>query len=315
MFPGFSISLQRVLSICSCMEQISVRENALSILAPAKINLSLLIAGRRPDGFHEVETLMAKVDWYDEILIQPGREAAVELICEGPYWAPAERENLVYRAAQQLLESSGSRADVSITLRKNVPAGTGLGSASSDAAATLMGLNQYLGAGLSKKHLSALAAELGSDVCFFLNGPLAFCTGKGEKIEKIHDNFEFLAVLIVPNLSVSTKTVYDNYSHDAALYAKLSAQINRYIKKKRIDLAVRMCANMLQESCFDLVKSLAELREKVKSLGVGPCCLSGSGSAMFCVIESGNEQKAVECKRKIEDETGCMSIVVRNNRW
>ncbi|MHC4540257.1 MAG: 4-(cytidine 5'-diphospho)-2-C-methyl-D-erythritol kinase, partial [Planctomycetota bacterium] len=80
-------------------EQITAVEGGLLVLAPAKINLSLLIAGKRPDGFHEVETIMAKVTWYDEILIQAGRKPGVELICKGPHWAPKDRENLVHQAA------------------------------------------------------------------------------------------------------------------------------------------------------------------------------------------------------------------------
>ena len=79
-------------------EQITTVGDGLLLLAPAKINLSLLIAGKRPDGFHEIETIMAKIDWYDEILIQPGRQTGIELICNGPHWAPAGKENLVHQA-------------------------------------------------------------------------------------------------------------------------------------------------------------------------------------------------------------------------
>lgn len=297
------------------MEQMSIHNDALSVLAPAKINLSLLIAGKRPDGFHEIETLMAKVDWYDEILIQPGARAGIELLCEGPCWAPTGEDNLVYQAARLLLKDSRPDVDVRIILRKNIPAGTGLGSASSDAAATLMGLNHYCKCHLDERRLLTLAAQLGSDVSFFLNGPLAFCTGKGEKIKKINDAFHFMALLILPNISVSTKKVYKNYVHRPDLYRKLSAQINLYLEKKRIDLVAKMCTNMLQESCFDLQERLAELRETVESLGLGPCCLSGSGSAMFCLFESKDERKAIRCKRSIEKQTGCGSIIVRNNNW
>ena len=297
------------------MEQISIHKDGLSILAPAKINLSLLVAGKRPDGFHELETLMAKVDWYDEILIHPGRKAGVEFICEGPCWAPTGEDNLVYQAAKLLLKQCQVSGDIRVTLRKNIPAGTGLGSASSDAAATLIGVNRYLRLNLDVRQLFACAATLGSDVSFFLNGPLAFCTGKGEKIEPLNEIFHFLALLILPNISVSTKMVYKHYVHNPALYQKLSAQIKHYIKEKKIDLVVRMCTNMLQESCFKLENSLAELRETVESLDIGPCCLSGSGSAVFCIFEKGDARRAIQSKRKIEQQTGCESIIVRNNNW
>ena len=132
-------------------EQITTVGDGLSVLAPAKINLSLLIAGKRPDGFHEIETIMAKIDWYDEILIQPGRQTGIELTCRGSNWAPAGEDNLVYIAAENLLDSCGLTPDVRITLTKYIPAGTGLGSASSDAAATLAGINHYFKLGLDQK--------------------------------------------------------------------------------------------------------------------------------------------------------------------
>ena len=123
-------------------EQFESVGEGLLIRAPAKINLSLLVVGKRSDGFHELETIMAKVNWYDEILIEPGQKAGIELVCKGPHWAPTGKENLVYRAADLLLNNYGLKTDVKITLTKNIPAGSGLGSASSDAAATLMGLNK-----------------------------------------------------------------------------------------------------------------------------------------------------------------------------
>ena len=162
-------------------EQITAVGNGLIVLAPAKINLSLLIAGKRPDGFHEIETIMAKINWYDEILIEPGRKKGIELLCEGPHWAPAGSENLVWRAADILLSDCRQTPAIRITLTKNIPAGTGLGSASSNAAATLIGLNQYFTLGLGDEQLHDAAASLGSDVAFFLGSPLAVCKGKAKK--------------------------------------------------------------------------------------------------------------------------------------
>src|SRR4030042_4628683 len=142
-------------------DQFETTGDGLLIRAPAKINLSLLVAGKRPDGFHELETIMAKINWYDEVLIQSGTKADIELICKGPEWAPEGQDNLVYKAARLLLDACGRSADISITLTKNIPAGSGLGSASSDAAATLIGLNQYLELNLRKADLRKLAAPPG----------------------------------------------------------------------------------------------------------------------------------------------------------
>jgi len=302
------------MSAMNYKEQFETVGGGLLVRAPAKINLSLLVAGKRADGFHELETIMAKVNWYDEIFIDPGQQAGVELECSGPHWAPAGEENLVYGAAELLLGDCGLTADVKITLTKNIPAGSGLGSASSDAAATLMGLNKYLDIHLPIQRLTEMASQLGSDVAFFLNGPLAFCKGKGEKIKKIDEIFNFLVLLALPDVSISTQKVYANYRHEQSLYEYLSAQINGYLGKNRIDLVVNMCANMLEESAFSLVPNLAELKAKIELLGIGPCCLSGSGSAMFCLIESGDEEIARQYKHKLE-KIGCKSIIASSNRW
>ncbi|MBA7684887.1 4-diphosphocytidyl-2-C-methyl-D-erythritol kinase [subsurface metagenome] len=280
---------------------------------------------------------MAKVDFFDEILIEPGLKTDIELICQGPEWAPEGKENLVYQAAKLLLNSCGpqnvipAEAGIKITLTKNIPTGSGLGSASSDAAATLIGLNRFLqpagkvdvGAGLRAcpqgNHkglpLRKMAAALGSDVAFFLGGPLAFCTGKGEKIKKLAKKFNFSALLILPDVSVSTKKVYANYRHNRPLYEKLNTRINGYIQKNRFDLVSEMCANMLETSCFSLYKELAELKAKIESSGIAPCCLSGSGSAMFCIMSSRDEERAGENRRKLKQQIGCKSIIVNNNRW
>ena len=296
-------------------KQITTVGDELLVLAPAKINLSLLIAGRRPDGFHEIETIMAKVDFFDEILIQQNKKPGIELVCKGPYRAPEGEENLVYKACEMLLDNCGSQADIKITLTKNIPAGAGLGSASTDAATTLIGVDQFLQLGLDKERLGELAATLGSDVAFFLDGPLAFCTGKGEKTKKLDEKFNFLALLILPDVSVSTKKVYASYNCNPVLYQKLKAEINELLKKNRIDLVSKMCTNMLEISCFALYKELVALKAKIESLGIGPLCLSGSGSAMFCLMDSREEKRAEENRRKLEENIGCKSIIVRNNRW
>ena len=296
-------------------EQLTSSNDGLLILAPAKINLSLLIAGKRPDGFHEIETVMAKVNLFDEILIQKGKKPGIELICKGPHWAPQGKENLVYTACEMLLDTCALQANLKVTLTKNIPAGSGLGSASSDAAAALIGVNRFLRLGLDKKKLAELAAQLGSDAAFFLDGPLAFCTGRGEKIKKLDENFNFSALLILPDVSVSTKKAYANYKHNSNLYEKLGRQINHHIQKNRIDLVSKMCANMLQISCFSLYKELAKLKTKIESLDIGPLCLSGSGSAMFVIMDTSDGRKAAEYQHKLKEKIGCKSIIVTNNRW
>jgi len=297
-----------------CKEQFEVINDSLLVRAPAKINLSLLIAGKRPDGYHEIDTIMARINFYDELLIENSKGAGIELICKGPQWAPEGEDNLIYKAAKLLLENIGRKADIKITLTKNIPAGSGLGSASSDAAATLIGLNKYLNLQLPDSRLAKLASQLGSDATFFLDGPLAHCRGKGEKIKKICKKFDFLALLALPNVSVSTKMVYEKYEHDSKSYNDLNVRITSYLQKNRIDLVLKLCANMLQNSCFGLHNELAELKDKIESSGFAPCCLSGSGSAMFYIMDI-DEGKARQNRLKLEKETGCRILIVRSNGW
>ena len=295
-------------------KQINLVGDGLLVLAPAKINLSLLVGALRKDGFHEIETVMAKINWYDEILIEPGQRKGIELICEGKEWSPEGEDNLVYKACRLLLNNCGKSADLKVTLKKNIPAGTGLGSASSDAAATLIGLNKFLGLGFSEHQLCQAGAWLGSDIPFFLGGPLAFCGGRGEKIKNLEKIFNFSALLMLPDVSVSTKKVYTNYKCDEALFRKHSSRINAYIVKNRIDLVTKMCTNMLELSCFGLYKGLNEVKKKIESLGIGPVCLSGSGSSMFRIYAQTKRDECEKDKCKIDEKMDCKSIIVSNNR-
>jgi len=255
------------------------------------------------------------VDWYDEIWIKPGHAAGIELVCAGPRWAPTDKTNLVYRAAELLCQEAGQAPGLQVTLVKNIPAGSGLGSASSDAAATLLGLNRYLDLGLPGDQLAETAGRLGSDVPFFLNGPLAYCTGRGEKTLPLTRSFTFTALLILSDVNSSTKEVYANYRHDPPLYRQLHATLGALLDQNRVDALAQMCVNMLQSSCFELYEELGERKETIESLHVGPVCLSGSGSTMFLICDRGAEERLEGVREIVAEKTGCSTTVVRSNQW
>lgn len=295
-------------------DQFETIGDGLLVRAPAKINLSLLVDGKRPDGFHEIRTVMAKVNWYDELLIERTENTGIELICDGR-WSPAGQDNLVYKACKLLCEFVGIRPALRISLTKNVPAGAGLGSGSSDAAAALLGLNRLLDLALGKEQLSDMAAQLGSDVPFFLGGPLAVCSGRGEKIEKIERIFRFFAIVVLPSVSVCTKRAYENFRHKPAEYQALNTRINQYIEKNRIDLIADLCTNMMFGSCLQLHPELAELKTRIEDSGVGPVCMTGSGSALYVLFDRTEEQKAKRLHKTLTQNIDCESIIVNNNRW
>jgi 4-diphosphocytidyl-2-C-methyl-D-erythritol kinase len=183
--------------------------------APAKINLHLQVLGRRADGYHELVTVLQTIELCDEVRLalrprragQPG--VALELLA-GPPDLPLDRRNLAVEAAIRLLDRAGAEGDlaVEIGLAKRIPVGGGLGGGSSDAAAVLAGLNRLLGEPLGDRELAALAASLGSDVPFFLQGGTALCTGRGEIVRPIAPPRPFELTLVIPPFPVATARVY-----------------------------------------------------------------------------------------------------------
>ena len=294
-------------------KQFERTETGLLVRAPAKINLFLLVTGKRPDGFHELETLMAKIDWYDELLFEPGSREGIELICRGPHWAPDGPDNLVYRACAMLLEKAGREIPLKVTLTKNIPAGTGLGSASSDAAAALLGLNRFAELGQPISVLHEIAAQLGSDIAFFLYGPAAICTGRGEKIQPLDEKLTFSACVLTPNITVATKKVYENYRHNPSVYKQWTDKINPLIEKKMFDSVAKICANMLELSCFDLHRELVEMKDRCEAFCGCKVCLSGSGSAMYLL--NLDRQQIPRVQGWLKTEFNCESRFVNNNEW
>ncbi|MBL7106314.1 MAG: 4-(cytidine 5'-diphospho)-2-C-methyl-D-erythritol kinase [Phycisphaerae bacterium] len=296
-------------------EQFTWHGDKLIVRAPAKINIYLLIAGKRPDGFHEIDTLMSKVNWYDELTIEKRSEPGIEVRCTGTYWAPEGKENLIYKACELIYQKINKKPQIKITLNKKIPAGTGLGSASSDAAATLLGVNKFSKLNLNSQNLVKIAANLGSDVAFFLDGPSALCTGRGEKIKKIQKMFDFSAILIIPKVRVSTKVVYEAYIHDKKVYKNCKEEVERLMGTEDYHSISRKCYNMLETACFDVYENLSNLKFKLQSAGINPVCLSGSGSVMYSLLKKKDVLKLEEYQRMIKKCVDCESVIVSNNRW
>jgi 4-diphosphocytidyl-2-C-methyl-D-erythritol kinase len=297
---------------------LQIDEKTILVNSPAKINLSLLVAGKRPDGYHELETIMAKVSLYDQLIFKKldTQTNQCSLQCSGKYKLETDKNNLVSRAYHAFIDTlpPGSKpCPVAVELKKNIPIGAGLGGGSSNAAMTIWALNQLFQTNLQNNQLIDIAAAVGSDTAFFLGPKIAICTGRGEKIKKISNFSHFAALLIMPNISVSTKRVYDNYKHDQNRYNSLRKKILHLLTKNNIDLIDQICANMLAESCFQLNKNLASLKSRIEALGIDSPCLTGSGSAMFVLA---NEERDLKRYQSIiEKNIGCESVIVYCNRW
>ena len=294
--------------------QFEFANNALLARAPAKINLYLLVADKRPDGFHNIETLMSKITFYDELLFETGKAEGIELVCGG-LWSPAGENNLVYKACDIFYKTINKEPSVKITLTKNIPAGSGLGGASSDAATALLALNKLHNQSLNNNELHKLTERLGSDVPFFLNGPQAICSGRGEKITKLDNVFPFTALVAFPNVTVSTKMIYENFQVDLSQFEALKEQIKPLLLENRVDLVQKMCANMLAKTCFALNNKLALLKTEIEKICGPAVMLSGSGSALFVVLDGKDYHKATILQREVESSLDCNSIIVFNNQW
>jgi 4-diphosphocytidyl-2-C-methyl-D-erythritol kinase len=255
--------------------------DGVEILAPAKLNLFLEVLGKRPDGFHDIESLMVTVDLHDTLTFSDDPSGQITLVCDDPS-LPTGPTNLVVKAAERLKEATGSTRGARIDLKKVIPAQAGLAGGSSDAAATLVGLNQLWNLGASGETLDRVAATIGSDVAFFRHGPCAVCRGRGEIVEPwpIFEPLHF--VLICPPVGVSTADVYRNLVPPAR--PRSVGEILEALEAGDLGSLGRSLFNRLQPVAESLEPSLGAIRGALTMLA-GPSLdgslMSGSGSAYF----------------------------------
>jgi len=271
--------------------------------APAKVNWFLRVAGKRPDGYHEIETVMARVSLCDTILFQPTTDSALTLRVRCAYppalratSIPESGENLVLRAAELLRQLTRYSGGAQITLVKRIPAAAGLGGGSSDAATTLAVLNHAWQLRLSDGELSMTAAELGSDVPFFLARSVwAKCTGRGELVEPLLARVRQWLVLAKPESGLSTAAVYRNCQVEKdhrAIEPLLAALAHG-------DAARAAChlRNGLQPAAEAQCADVVRLKEEFARLPVCGHQLTGSGSAYFGVCR--NRRHAAACASRL----------------
>ena len=185
----------------------------MTIFSPAKINLYLRIVGKRPDGYHELETVMLPLDFGDQIALQ-SRKTGITLACDDPR-LPTDDSNLAVRAAKVMAEAFGTDRGAKIGLKKRTPLAAGLGGGSSNAAATLLGLDRLWKLNTPSEKLHTLAASLGSDINFFMAGGAALCRGRGEKIEPVPCKLSGAILLVNPGFGISTKWAYESWAKAA----------------------------------------------------------------------------------------------------
>lgn len=251
----------------------------MQVYAPAKINLSLEIKGRRADGFHDIETLIAPISLADRLTIErKGSDGGIRFSCNDPS-LPSGEENLVVRAARLFQKATRILAGIEITLEKKIPHSAGLGGGSSDAAATLVRLNSLFDTRLDQGALMRLADEIGSDVPFFIVGSAAVCRGRGEIVEAANMPTRFHVLLVKPDFGVPTPGVYGRW--------KDSRELPGVDYSAQTFAGVRF-VNDLERPVFEKFLFLGYLKTWLRLQSeVGMALLSGSGSTVFAILRDG----------------------------
>jgi 4-diphosphocytidyl-2-C-methyl-D-erythritol kinase len=248
-------------------------------LAPAKVNLSLRVIRRRDDGFHDIESLVCPLSIFDTIDITIREEPGFDFTCDDAT-VPTGDDNLVVRAAKLFCESCGFEPHLRIALSKAIPHGAGLGGGSSDAATTLIGLNRLFQTELSREALSAMAADLGSDVPLFIYQSAAMIRGRGEQVEPVDFPHELPLLLIKPPFGVPTPWAYQHWRDSREIPGvQYAAQ----------EFPWGFLVNDLERPVFEKYLFLAELKSwLLEQPEVAGALMSGSGATVFALLRDKN---------------------------
>ena len=268
-------------------------DDGVRVVAPAKINLTLWVGPRRPDGFHPVESIVATVSLVDRLTIYPA-SGGCELTCTNQD-LPCDGDNLVIRAAKALAKRASREAHLRMHLEKNIPIGAGLGGGSSDAAACLLALNNLWETGYNNTQLCELAAQLGSDVPLFLSGPFSRVRGRGEAVEPLGFDWPFWAVLLCPPFPLSTAQVYQKFDELLTKVPQVATITDCQLGLHEPESAGVVIFNMLEPAACRVLPQLADWRKALFAAGAVNVQLSGSGSALVCLFNSLARARQLVC--------------------
>ena len=283
-------------------------------VAYAKINLGLDILGRREDGYHEVSMIMQSVGLCDEVIITPGSgEGKIDISTNIPGLSCGS-DNLAYKAAALLAKHAGIIPNVHIALNKKIFLAAGLAGGSSDAAAVLRGLNRYWELNLENYELEQLAAQLGSDIPFCIEGGTMLATGRGEVLIKLEDMPETWLVLAKPRgLEVSTAWVYKNFNHGRVVHAPCIWQLEAYLREGGKAIVPYM-GNVLETVTIPAHPVIASIKAAMLGAGAYYSLMSGSGPTVFGLTADKETAKRVQqALTDFDVETAITTTIGRRN--
>jgi 4-diphosphocytidyl-2-C-methyl-D-erythritol kinase len=255
----------------------------MNVRAYAKINIGLHVLGKRPDGYHNIETVFRLIDLYDELEFVQDDEG-ISFTSDSPVLVNDDT-NLCIRAAHLLRELTGIHMGVEITLKKRIPLGSGLGGGSSDAAAVLKGLTKLWALDISTEELQTVSATLGSDVPFFFTSQTAFATGRGELLAPFALQIPYWILVVTPDIHVSTLWAYSNMRlKQVPSRTDLRELLQTAINKP--ELLRTSLTNDFEQTVFREFGDIAKLKETLLKEGADVALMSGSGSSVFAFFSS-----------------------------
>ncbi|MGH7231272.1 MAG: 4-(cytidine 5'-diphospho)-2-C-methyl-D-erythritol kinase [Nitrospiraceae bacterium] len=282
------------------------------LFAPAKINLVLRVLDRRPDGYHNLWSLMQTVELEDEIHIRLRPEAGdIQLECNDPA-LPTDGRNLVSRAAGLVLDRAVLRVGLHIRIVKRIPVSAGLGGGSSNAAATILGLNRLLSLNWSVAEMVRIGEILGSDVPFFFFAPTASVRGRGEDVMPLRIRDERWIVLINPGFPIETRWAYSRLAATRAFVRPVSIMMADMVGKTSVswDDVIPLMENDFEDALAPTHPVLGEVRDELRSKGAEAALVSGSGATVFGVFRQ--EASALEARDSIRGAHGWWTSAARS---
>jgi 4-diphosphocytidyl-2-C-methyl-D-erythritol kinase len=265
-------------------------DDAVVVWAPAKVNLYLEVLAKRADGYHDIETLMVAVSLYDTLEFKEETDPEICFDCDHPELTRGA-DNLVVRAAELLRQASGCQRGARIRLAKRIPLAAGLAGGSTDAAATLAGLNNLWQLGLGQEQLAHLGAQLGSDVAFFFATPAAWCTGRGEQVAPVALGGPLWFVLVCPYFGLSTAEVYRSLTLPDQ--PQTGAPILQAAREGNVEEIGRRLHNRLQPVALELCPALRLVEARLATLRPAGSAMSGSGSSFFALCRDFREARRI----------------------
>ena len=271
----------------------------------AKINLGLDVLGKREDGYHEVRMIMQTIRMYDQLDMRKSVEPGIHLTTNKKY-IPVDENNLVWRAAKLMMDTCGIMEGVSIHLHKVIPVAAGMAGGSSDAAATLVGMNRLFHCGLSKEKLMELGVQIGADVPYCVLRGTALAEGIGEKLTVLPPMPDCWILIGKPGISVSTKYVYTTLDLNTDTVHPDIDGMKKALEDGDLYGITERMGNVLQDVTIPAYPEVERIKEQMKTLGAVNAMMSGSGPTVFGIFD--NEEKAQEACQKLRESGSCQQV-------